>query len=391
MLKFTIDFKDFKPIIEKVTMVIDKKSLMPAPRRIYFQTTDCRKLRVYGTDFSHFLEVECDAVHGIECGRIGIDADDLKILTKMAGDVTVTETVVEGKPAVTVRNRKKCVTLPACFEEGMDLPAMEDVAPAMLIDGSWLLETVSKLSCFTTDGKLNPLLGSICLNTREKQAEALDSQHAGIRAFPEDAYIYRDGEIKLPHQSFPLLKMLLDKKPGKEVLIFKDEKYVKIAGTDFTYVVRGIEGKFFDLKQILAKGACCTPYRITAGREEFMKVLQYGSSLVGKKKVPIILNGADGRLFTYLNTGRYEILDELSTGEAELPEDFFISFFLCQLQNILKVMNGETVELYMESDRLNVYAKEGEYSFLICPTRIKPEDKEAVKKLILAGRADSRP
>lgn len=385
MLKFTINMKELKPIVDKISTVIDKNSRIPASRRCYFHITDDQKLRVYATDWNHFLEIECDAAHGIECGKIGIDIDDLKIITKMTGEVTVMETTANKKSAVTVRSHGKCMTLPGHFEDGMDLPEMENADQAVLLDSSWLLETVTKLSSFTMKNVANPLSGCICLNTQTKQAEALDGHHAGMRRIPENASIYWEGEIKLPHYSFSVLKTILDKTPGKDVLVSRDGKYIKISGQGFTYIARQVDGKFFDMNRALKEAVHNAPYRITAEREEFIKIIQYASSLIKKDKTSLILHGANERLFSYLNTGQYEILDEISTGKAELPEKFFIGFSPCQLLNILKVLDTKTIELHVGNEKSIAYVKEREYDFLICPTCIIPEDKKAAEKLILTG------
>lgn len=385
MLKFTIDMSDLKPIIDKVSAVIDKKNRIPALKRCYFHTTDHQTLRVYATDWNHFLEMECDAVRGIECGRIGIDIDDLKIITKMTGEVTVTETLMNKKSAAAIRNNGKCLTLQIHFEEGMDMPEMDNADRAMSLDSSWLLETVLKLSRFTMENKANPLEGAICLNTRTKRVEALDGHRLGIRKMPEDAPIHWEGEIKLPHRSFSVLKMILDKTPGKDVLISRNGKFIKIIGSDFAYMARETEGKFFDIDRSLKDDLRDIPHCITAEREEFIKIIQYACSLMKKERISLVMHGANGRLFSYMNAGRYEIFDEVSTGKTELPEGFFIGFAPYLLLDILKVLDTKTIKLYVANEKLPAYIKENGYEFLICPATVKPEDKETVKKLITTG------
>lgn len=282
MLKFTVNMKDLKSIIDKVSMVVDRKTLVPALRKCYFQVTDCQRLRMYATDYNHFLEMNCETVHGAQCGRVGIDVDDLKTITKMTGDISITETLANGKPLVTVKNQKKCILLPAYLEEGIDWPEMKNAKPILQMDSSWFLETISKLSCFTIEDTANPVAGSICLNARTKQAEALDGNHAGVRKFPDKTFIHQNEEVKLPNRSFPVLKTLLNKKTGEWILIFKDEKYVEIAMAGFCYIIRETEGGFFDVKRMLMDAACHNSYRITVNKEDFIKVVQYGNSLVKK-------------------------------------------------------------------------------------------------------------
>lgn len=388
MLEFTIESKDLKPMIETVSMAICRKSPISTLHQIYFHTTEDQRLRIYGTDLSHFVEIYSDSICGIECGRVGIDVDDLKIITKMVGSITITETTADGKPVVTIKNQKKCVTLPACVEEGINLPEMKNAELFMTLDASWLLETISKLACFTTVGETNPLLGALCLNTCSKQAEALDGHHVGIRKMPEAVKINQLGTAMLSYQSFPILKKLLDKNQDMEVSLLKEKKYIKITGRDFVYVIRRIEGEYFDVGKMMMDNSSRSSYYFTTSKEALIKVIQYGSSLAKKNKTSLIFHKLGGRLFSHFDSGRYEILDEIDVDKMELPEHFFFGFTPCKVLDILKVLDTETMTLHIENEKSCAYIQGNEYSFLICAAHITPDNKEAVRKCIHAEHPD---
>lgn len=167
--------------------------------------------------------------------------EDSKIITKMTCTVTVAETVINKNPAIIVQNKKKCVMVLA---SSIIMPEMENRQRIMTVDESWLLETISKLCCFRGDSNSNQIAGAFCFDTCEKMEEELDKRRMGIRKISGTAKIEKEVKLLLPGQSVPILKKLMEKEPGNEVTLWENEKYVKVTGTGFTYMVKRIEGEY---------------------------------------------------------------------------------------------------------------------------------------------------
>ena len=89
MLKFTMNAKELKAMMEKGMMAINKKAAIPTLTKLYFQVEADGTVKVWGTDMEHYAEVRTDNTWNTSPGILGIDTDDIKVLTKMSGDITL--------------------------------------------------------------------------------------------------------------------------------------------------------------------------------------------------------------------------------------------------------------------------------------------------------------
>ena len=107
MMKITVDGKELKGIIEKVECNMMKKFTVPDLGRIILKAEN-GKLTACSTTISNWLFVTMDRwVNVIEEGQILIDKEDFKVITRMAGDVTI----AESDNNIIVKNGKKTITL----------------------------------------------------------------------------------------------------------------------------------------------------------------------------------------------------------------------------------------------------------------------------------------
>ena len=104
MARFTINSTIFKKTAEKVLTVINKRLSFP----IAVEVED-RKLKMRGTNGSHWLEVMTDSVWDAENGAMNIFPDDLETIIKLSGDITVTKAE---KKTIKVTAGRKNIILP---------------------------------------------------------------------------------------------------------------------------------------------------------------------------------------------------------------------------------------------------------------------------------------
>lgn len=97
MMKFTIYAKVLKEMIEKAATTIDKKSVLENLRRLYMQIDKNETLRIWGSDLNHYTEIRNNSVYLTSPGVVGIDIDDIKIITKMTGEVTIEDVSTENE------------------------------------------------------------------------------------------------------------------------------------------------------------------------------------------------------------------------------------------------------------------------------------------------------
>lgn len=379
MMKFTIYAKVLKGMIEKAATTIDKKSVLENLKRLYMQIDKNETLRIWGSDLNHYTEVRNNSVYLTSPGVVGIDIDDIKIITKMTGEVTIEDVSTENERKINIICGKKTVSIPGYGNTDIFLPDMDNTEMKILnVKENWLLDTITKLSIFTTDNDRMKMQMVFNFNTKDKRVEALDGQRIGMRLLG-DQMIYTVSNnpfdtVKLHKMCVPVFKKLLDKKSEKEIIISQDKKYIKVDGDDFTYIIRRIDGEYFDVKNILN---IPERFRYIANRENFLEVMKYNDDLIKTSKCDrgyVILHTENNIMYSYINTGKYEALDELEVKENTMNDEIYIGYNPKFLVDVFNIIDSDE-PVCIGKDRVSPLIITGnEYSFLILPVSIRNKD-----------------
>lgn len=70
MLKFKLNARELKEMMEKAATVINKKSCLPALSRLYFQIDENEHLKIWGTNMEHWLEVRSENIYDTQPGVV---------------------------------------------------------------------------------------------------------------------------------------------------------------------------------------------------------------------------------------------------------------------------------------------------------------------------------
>lgn len=324
MLKFTMNVKELKTMIDKGMAAINKKASLPALTRLYFQVEADGTVKTLGTDHEHYAEIRSNNAWNTSPGVFGIDVDDLKIITKMNDDVTLEDISTESEYKINVKCGKKIVTIPKYENTDIFLPNMDDTEEHILtMNESWLLETITNLYTYTSDYEANKLMQVLHFDTTHNRVDALDGHRIGMRTL-ENQKIEKENESVLLHRNcMPVFKKIMNKKSDAEIEMSQDKKYVKIKGNDFTYIIRRVDGEYFKVNQMLTDDA---DYSFIADKENMLSVMKYDCDLIKDLKKPVVLHSEDGKLYTYLKTIRYEAFDNVETEGNTMDNDLYIGF-----------------------------------------------------------------
>lgn len=375
MMKFTIYAKVLKEMIEKAATTIDKKSVLENLKRLYMQIDKNGTLRIWGSDLNHYTEVRNNSVYLTSPGVVGIDIDDIKIITKMTGEVTIEDVSTENERKINIICGKKTVSIPGYENTDIFLPDMDNTKMKILnVKENWLLDTITKLSIFTSDDDRMKMQMVFNFNTKDRRVEALNGQRIGMRSLEsQTVYTVSDNPfdtVKLHKMCVPVFKKLLDKKSEKEIIISQDKKYVKVEGDDFTYIIRRIDGEYFNVKSILD---ISERFRYIANRENFLEVMKYNDNLIKTSKCDrgyVILHTENNIMYSYINTGKYEALDELEVKENTMNDELYIGYNPKFLVDVFNIIDSDE-PVCIGKDRVSPLIITGnEYSFLILPVSI---------------------
>lgn len=68
MIKFTMNAKELKIMMDKVMTAVNKKVSVPSLKRLYFSIDDKGILKILSTDIDHYVEVRTKNVYHTEPG-----------------------------------------------------------------------------------------------------------------------------------------------------------------------------------------------------------------------------------------------------------------------------------------------------------------------------------
>lgn len=375
MLKFTMNAKELKTMMEKGISAINKKAALDALTKLYFQVEENGTVKVWGTDMEHFAEIRSNNVWNTSPGIVGIDVDDIKVLTKMSGVITLEDVSTEKEWKINIQCGKKNVTIPKYENTDIFLPAMDNTEERIFtVKENWLLETISNLSVYTSDNDSNKMMQVFNFNAKSERIEALDGHRIGMRTLKNQTiHAVADNPfdtVKIHKKCVPVFKKIMDKKSENDVIISQDNKYVKVEGNDFTYMIRRTEGEYFKVDQMLN---FTENFSFTPDRESILEVMKYDADLAKLDKAdrkPVVLHNENGNLYSYIRTAKYEAFDELETEENYIDEKLYIGFNPQFLVDAFSIVDSDNPVCIGVNDKSPMIIAGNEYKFLVLPVNI---------------------
>lgn len=382
MMKFTMDSKELKIMMDKVMTAVNKKVSAPSLKRLYFSIDDKGILKILSTDIEHYVEVRTENTYHTEPGMFGIDIEDIKIISKMSGEITIEDITSDKEEKINIKCGKKNVFIPRFENTDVSLPVLDNGENILDVKENWLFETISNLSVFVSNREeVNRMMSVFNFNIKEKRVEALWNCMIGMRQL-EDDMILKETEnpfetVKLHCRYVPVFKKLLDKKSERKVIISQNDKYVKVESENFTYITKRIDGEYFKVNQMLSDE---WDYKFTANAKELLEAMKYDADLLKESKLPVTFHAENGNLYSYASTTRYEAFDEIEVKEK--PEkDFYIGFNPNFLVDIMSIVDSEYPVFYDTKEVCSWIINGDTYSFLILPVNIKDVKVKAEEKI----------
>lgn len=388
-MKFTMNAKELKTMMEKGIAAIDKKSALASLTRLYLQVEADGTVKALGTDIEHYAEIRSNNAWNTSAGVLGIDTEDMKVVSKMNGDITLEDVSTETESKINVKCGKKVVTIPKYENTDTFLPTMDDTEVHILtMKESWLLETITNLHTYTSDNDSYKMMQVFNFNTTHKRVEALDGHRIGMRTL-ENQKIEMEIEnpfdsVKLHKKCMPVFKKIMDKKSDAEVKVYQDKKYIRVEGKDFTYIIRRIDGEYFKVAGMLTDAS---DYVFTADRENMLSVMKYNVDMVKGELKPVIFHSENGKLYTYMKTSRYETFDELEIKDNTMDNNLYIGFNPAFVADAFNIVDTDSPVCRGTNNKAPMFIDGNEYSFVVLPVNIMNSGvEEKIKENITRDR-----
>lgn len=366
MLNITVEGKELKGIIEKALCNMDKKASLPILTTVLLHSEN-GKLAAITSKVSEYLEIRTEDYISRSDGKIAIAEEDLKVLMKMTGDVSLTET----EENIIVKNGKKTISLMKYDVTQFPESPEGSFEAKVQMQESEFAETIANLSVFTSDCEANKIMQCLYFNLSESRIEALDGHRIGMKRI-EDTQQVGLGNFMLHNTIVSDLKKALDKKSDINITISVGEKFNKVSGKNFTYYTKCVDGEYFRVKQMLTTE---TNTSCKTDKDGFLdKIKYYTDNVISKDydRKPVVLKITDGKIITYGRNTRFEVSDEMEITDF-YGKELSIGFNPRFLLEALKVADTKNVTMKFTNWKAPLFMDADKYSFCILPVNCKYE------------------
>ena len=198
---------------------------------------------------------------------------------------------------------------------------------------------------------------------------ALDGHRVSIRNTPLTAS-YDHVRTIIPGKTLSEVSKIISGDAEKNVVISFDPNYVSLRFDETLMLSRIIDGDYFRIESMLTSDY---DTKITVNKKEFLDAIEQSTVLIRENdKKPLVLKIEEGKLGLRVNS----LIGSL---DASLPAektgaDLMIAFNPKFLLDALRVIDEETVTLYMTNSKAPCFIRDEEktYIYLILPVNFNP-------------------
>ncbi len=198
---------------------------------------------------------------------------------------------------------------------------------------------------------------------------ALDGHRVSIRNTPLTAS-YDHVRTIIPGKTLSEVSKIISGDAEKNVVISFDPNYVSFRFDETLMLSRIIDGDYFRIESMLTSDY---DTKITVNKKEFLDAIEQSTVLIRENdKKPLVLKIEEGKLGLRVNS----LIGSL---DASIPAektgaDLMIAFNPKFLLDALRVIDEETVTLYMTNSKAPCFIRDEEktYIYLILPVNFNP-------------------
>ena len=205
------------------------------------------------------------------------------------------------------------------------------------------------------------------INGDELKVVSLDGHRISIRKIQlKDTY--EPQKVVIPGKTLNEVSKILSGETEKDVSLFFTDNQVVFEFDQTTVVSRLIEGEYFRIDQMLSSDY---ETKLSVNKKEFLDCIDRATLLVreGDKK-PIIIHITDGSMELKIDSAMGSMNEDIDI-EKE-GKDILIGFNPKFLIDALKVIDDETIDIYLVNPKAPCFIRDEEetYTYLILPVNI---------------------
>lgn len=202
------------------------------------------------------------------------------------------------------------------------------------------------------------------VNENSLKVASLDGHRISIRKV-ELKETYNHHKVIVPGKTLTEVSKILSGETEDEVNLFFTENHILFEFDDTVVVSRLIEGKYFNIDQMLSSDY---ETKVTINKKEFLDCIDRATLLVKESdRKPIIITITEGMMELKINSDIGSMNEEIDI-EKE-GRDIMIGFNPKFLMDALRVIDDETVDIYLVNSKAPCFIRNQEesYIYLILP------------------------
>ena len=349
--------------LQVVSKAVPNKTTMSILECILIDSTD-GQIRLTANDMELGIETIIEG-EILEKGIIALDAKIfLDIVRKLPdNDITLT-TDASFKTSITCEKAKFNIL----GKSGEDFSYLPDIErnDSIILSQFTLKEVIRQTIFSISDNDSNRLMSGELLeiNGDTLRVASLDGHRISIRRISlKESYPAK--KVIVPGKTLNEISKILGGDADQDVTIYFTDKHIVFEFDNTTVVSRLIEGEYFKIDQMLSSDY---ETKVTIRKKELLDCIDRATLLIkeGDKK-PIIISITDGSMELKINSTVGSMDEEIDIDK--LGKDLMIGFNPRFLIDALRVIDDETITIYLVNPKAPCFIRDEEnsYIYLILP------------------------
>lgn len=365
-MKITCQKPDLLNSVNIVLKAVPAKSTMPILECLIIEVTQTG-IKLIANDMELGIET---VVKGtvLEPGIVALNAKVFSEIVRRLPDNEVHISTDENYMTEIICEKAKFAIAGRSGEEFPSLPKIEKDNPVVL--SQFTLKEVIRQTVFSiSDNESNKIMTGELFEIKgnELRVISLDGHRISIRKILMKEE-YEDRKVIVPGKTLNEISKILSGEASSLVNIFFTDKHALFEFDDTVVLTRLIEGEYYRIDQMLSSDY---ETKVTINKKELLSCIERASLLIRETdKKPIIINISNNNFELKINTAIGSMKEDIDI--VLEGKDIIIGFNPKFLMDALRVIDDESVDIYLINAKAPCFIRDREqsYIYLILPVNI---------------------
>lgn len=307
----------------------------------------------------------------IKQGSIALNAKVFSDIIRKLPDSDITIEVADNNKTIILSEKSKFEIYGFGTEEFPFLPSFEKTNPIALSQFS-LKEVIRQTVFSIADNESSRIMSGILFEIQENNLKvvSLDGHRISVRNIKLNDN-YEDVKVIVPGKTLSEVSKILSGEVNDEVNMYFTEKHILFEFDQTIVLSRLIEGEYFNINQMFSSDY---ETKVKINKKDMLNCIDRSTLFVKETdKKPIIFNVLDNKIEFKMNSSIGSMNDEIEIDKN--GKDIVIGFNPKFLVDALRVIDDETIEIYLINQKSPCFIKDEQetYMYLILPVNINAE------------------